>query len=76
LRDTIYLYYVGYVAFFALYIAAITGLGKEFLWPNLANADIFAAELCDFTIISLLLFTRRMLNTKMVIPVIDVIIKI
>ena len=76
LRDTIYLYYVGYVAFFALYIAAITGLGKEFLWTDLANADIFAAELCDFTIIFLLLFTRRMLNTKTVIPAVDVIIKI
>ncbi len=75
LRDTIYLLYVGYVAFFSLYMAAITGLGKEFLWSNLSNADIFAAELCDFVIITLLLFTRQMLNTKANTPVIDVVLK-
>jgi PAS domain S-box-containing protein len=76
LRDTIYLLYVGYVAFFALYIAAITGLGKEFLWPNALNVDVFAAELCDFTIISLLFFTRQMLNTAIVIPFIDKLLKV
>ena len=76
LRDSIYLLYVGYVAFFALYIAAITGLGKEFLWPDALNVDVFAAELCDFTIISLLFFTRRMLNTATVIPSIDTLLKL
>lgn len=75
LRDTIYLLYVGYITFFALYIASITGIGKAFLWPDATYIEIFSVEFCDITIIALLLFTRRMLNTPVVTPTLDTVLK-
>ncbi len=34
-KKTIYLYYVAYILFFALFQACIHGIGFQFIWPNL-----------------------------------------
>ena len=77
IKDTIYLLYVSYITSFTLYVASITGLGKEFLWSEFPiNSDLSSAELYYITIVILLFFTRRMLNTKTIIPVVDMILKV
>ena len=77
LQDVIYLLYVTYVTFFSFYVAAMNGLGREFLWTDSPlNPDISSSEFFYIAIITLLLFIRLMLNTQKNIPLGDRLIKI
>jgi len=77
LRDGIYLLYVFFVTSCALAFADQNGLVKEFLWPNSpAWLDFSTDSGYSIALLALLLFMRRMLNTKVIVPRTDGLIKI
>lgn len=77
LRDTAYLLYSGFALFAALTISASNGLGKEFLWPATAWWSNIAVSICGaLTYAMLLLFMRRILNTRELVPRLDRLIRI
>lgn len=72
LRDRIYLIYVIFGTCLALSLASLTGLAKEFLWPDAALwADISMTVGFSLSFAALLVFMRHMLDTKKVIPKFD-----
>ena len=76
LRDVIYLMYVGFVTVMSLTMAMQNGLAKEYLWPDAtAWSDIATSAGYGLSFIALLIFMRRMLNSKKIIPGFDRIIK-
>ena len=77
LRDVNYLLYVAFVASIALTMAAFNGLAYEFLWTNspaVSTAVTFIGP--SVAMMTLLLFTRRMLNTATLMPRLDMGLKI
>ncbi|WP_409035659.1 7TM diverse intracellular signaling domain-containing protein [Leptospira kanakyensis] len=68
-RDLSYLYYVTYIFGFLGLQLTLTGHGFQYLWPNLPefqrNGFVFFSGFC---VASLILFTKRFLNTKENIP--------
>lgn len=77
LRDMMYFLYITFATCFAFYMAALNGLGREFLWTDTYfNPDISSSELFYLAIVALLVFIRRMLNTQKIIPKVDVIIQL
>lgn len=68
-KDISYLYYVTYILGFLGLQLTLTGNGFQYLWPNLPefqrNGFVFFSGFC---VASLILFTRRFLNTKENIP--------
>lgn len=72
LRDKTYLFYVGFVTFVALTMAAHTGLAHEFLWPRATLwSDRAHFVGYSFSLAAFLLFMRRMLETQVLVPRID-----
>lgn len=76
LWDLVYLLYISFVTSAAITLATQNGLSKEFLWQN----STFWSEIDSMvgycvSLLTLLLFMRQMLNTRKIIPKIDVIIK-
>ncbi len=72
LRDAIYLLYVAFASVMALSLASLTGLAKEFLWPDASLwADISMTVGFSLSFAALLVFMRRMLETRKVIPKFD-----
>ena len=72
LRDSIYVLYVCFVAFFAFGTIAESGLGNQFLWldaPRWAEPSGFA--LYSLSVLFFLPFMRRMLNTPVTMPMVD-----
>ena len=77
LKDNAYLLYVAFVLFAALAISAANGLGKEFIWPDTTLWSDIASSTCyAYMMAALLLFERRMLNTRELVPRLDRLIKI
>lgn len=68
-KDISYLYYVTYILGFLGLQLILTGHGFQYLWPNVPefqrNGFVIFSGFC---IASLLLFTRRFLNTKVNTP--------
>ncbi len=72
LRDSNYLLYVVSALCSALSIAALTGIGNEFLWSNSVLLPKIGVNICVSALFaSLLLFMRRMLTTAVVVPRLD-----
>ena len=72
LRDVVYLQYVVFAIGAALTISAGNGWGKEFIWPDATLwSNIAVSVFGAFTLAALLVFMRRMLNTREVIPRLD-----
>lgn len=65
LRERVYLTYVGFVAFLAVGLLSLSGLGNQFLWPNLP-AWGNAALPVGFAVAGIfgIMFTRMFLDTK------------
>lgn len=77
LREIMYLLYVFFVTCFAVTLAAQNGLANEFLWPNSPIISNYSLAMgYSFTLATLLLFTRRMLNTSEMVPRIDKLMKL
>ncbi|MBK6637073.1 MAG: hypothetical protein IPG34_04965 [Rhodocyclaceae bacterium] len=77
LRDGIYLLYVAVVVCMALGLAARLGIANEFLWPQAGWwADIAHFIGYSISIIGLLFFMRRMLDTPKQLPKCDKVIKV
>ncbi|MDF2463321.1 MAG: Phytochrome-like protein cph2 [Ramlibacter sp.] len=77
LRDVVYLLYSVFATCTALAISASNGWGKEFIWPETTLwSNIAISVFGSLTLAALLLFTRRMLNTREVIPRVDRLIKV
>ncbi|MDD5214440.1 MAG: sensor histidine kinase [Methylococcales bacterium] len=76
LRDAIYLRYINSCFFIALTVSAQNGLFKEFLFPDSTFwIDKTMPMLGAGLVITFLFFMRSMLNTKIVTPIIDRVIK-
>jgi len=72
LRESMYLLYVFFVSCFAVTLAAQNGLANEFLWTNSPLWSKYSLAVgYSYTLAALLLFTRRMLNTGLLLPRID-----
>ncbi len=78
LRDRIYLLYVLFVACSVLVFAVQNGLAHEFLWPDAPPqwSDLSIYIGFTLTIVSLISFTRSMLDTTKTIPRLDRLLKI
>jgi two-component system sensor histidine kinase/response regulator len=77
LKDSIYLMYVAFVSLMAIAMGLQNGLGKEFLWPEAAVwSDISISVAYSAAFVSLLMFMRRMINTRKVIYKLDKIIQL
>ena len=77
LRDVAYLLYVGFAISMALAISAANGFGKEFLWPDTTLwSDIAINVVYSLAYAAFLIFMRRMLNTRDVVPQLDRLIKL
>ena len=72
LRDRIYLLYVTFLFFAMLVISTKNGLAAEFLWPARLVWSNFSYYTCaSFAFVALVAFTRHMLATARVVPVLD-----
>jgi len=77
MRDVAYLWYSVFATCTALAISASNGWGKEFLWPETTLwSNIAISVFGSLTLAALLLFMRRMLNTREVVPRADRLIKV
>ena len=77
LRDAVYLSYVVYAICMALTISTGNGWGKEFIWPDTTWwSDIAVSVLGAFTQAALLVFMRRMLGTRELVPRLDRLIRV
>lgn len=76
LRDVVYLLYVNFAVCVVLSLASLTGLAKEFLWPEASLwADNSMTIGFSLSFAALLVFMRHMLDTRKVIPKFDPILK-
>ena len=65
IRDSNYLWYIGYLAAFALLQAATSGLGYQYLWPNSPWLESIAPPVAIALVgIFGIAFTRRFLHTR------------
>lgn len=72
LRDKIYLLYVAYASSLLLSVLGITGLGKQYIWPNLTwMSNVILVAAFALALGALLLFMRRMVGTPSLIPRLD-----
>ncbi|GLR72354.1 sensor domain-containing diguanylate cyclase [Agaribacter marinus] len=55
-----YVFYSGYVASFSIHLAAVTGFGFQYIWPNAPNFQQLVATLSfNLTFFFIVLFTRH-----------------
>ena len=72
LQDRLYLYYLGYIASFALAIGAWNGLFFEYLWPDLPRWGNIAAEIgYNLTGLFGAIFSRKFLDSRTFSPLLD-----
>jgi len=63
LRDTTYLWYVGYLGFITLFLLNYSGMAYRYLWPSLSGWANLAGLVFIFMSMGFgLLFTRKILN--------------
>ncbi|MDX1696054.1 MAG: 7TM diverse intracellular signaling domain-containing protein [Ketobacteraceae bacterium] len=76
-RDSAYLYYVGYISFFATWLFSYYGFSYQFLWPDspvLAN-QIIVALICGWAFF-VIQFIRTFLDTRRLVPWVEPICRI
>lgn len=72
-RDIAYVYYVGFVTSFVLYRSYLDGILFQYVWPESPFMQDFVATLIlPSPMISLILFSREFLQTKINTPILDV----
>jgi signal transduction histidine kinase len=77
LRDGAYLLYICFSICTVLAVAASNGLGKEFLWQNATGWSDIAPSICYvYMQVALLLFMRRMLGTRALVPRLDRVLRV
>ncbi|MDP3650943.1 MAG: 7TM diverse intracellular signaling domain-containing protein [Rhodoferax sp.] len=77
LRDVNYLLYVGFVSAMAVTMAALNGMGLEFVWSESPQWTTWITLVGpSVTLAALLLFTRRMLATPRYVPRLDVALQV
>lgn len=64
-RESHYLYYIGYILSIGLYEMCADGIAYQFLWPNLPDWNQHAIGYSMYVVaVSALLFTRELLNVR------------
>lgn len=72
LRDSLYLYYVAYVASFGSFLATLDGFGYQYLWPGLPGITNTVLVLAVLTAACAITeFTRRFLGAALHFPVLN-----
>ncbi|MBK9624408.1 MAG: diguanylate cyclase [Rhodocyclaceae bacterium] len=75
LRDASYLFYVLFALSVSMALAGYGGLGQEFIWGDHPRLSMSATNIFSCIAgVAILLFTRRVLNTKPTVPMIDLLI--
>jgi signal transduction histidine kinase len=76
LRDKVYLLYINFVVLTALTLASFNGLAKEYFWPNAQTwSDVSTYVGLSFTVVAAVHFMRAMLQTKVLSPTVDMVLK-
>lgn len=77
LRERPYLIYITHIICTGLYVISLTGIGYEYLWPELTwwnqRADMFFA---GFALFFAAMFTRTFLTTETLLPKADFMLKL
>jgi signal transduction histidine kinase len=69
LRDTSYLYYIGYLAAFGFTQFIASGLGQQYLWPNASDLSTLLAHIfLGLTNFSIVFFVSSFLSLKNSLP--------
>ena len=73
--DRAYLYFVLYILSIAFYSLSLDGLGFQYLWSNFPIVNNYIFNLSDFFVMFwMLLYSRRFLDTKNSLKIIDKVI--
>lgn len=71
-KEASYFYYVLYVVAVGFYSFARDGFGFQFIWPSYPDVNIYVEPLSLYILaITLLMYAREFLNTKVYAPVLD-----
>ncbi|MDT8318185.1 MAG: 7TM diverse intracellular signaling domain-containing protein [bacterium] len=77
LKERPYLIYISHIICTGLYVLSLTGIGYEYLWPELTwwnqRADMFFA---GFALFFAALFTKSFLTTEILLPGADLMLKL
>nr|WP_315257192.1 diguanylate cyclase [uncultured Duganella sp.] len=78
LRDRLYLLYVAFVCFAVMALSGQNGLAHEWLWPDVGGSWPNKAASLGFSLSAgmLTVFMRRMINTRVVIPRLDWVLRV
>ncbi|HDZ57726.1 MAG TPA: hypothetical protein ENI17_07440 [Pseudomonas xinjiangensis] len=77
IRDASHLYYIFYIAGFAIFQLTLNGLAFEYLWPELPAWNNRALPITiALSMAALLLLTQSFLQTRMTTPRLDPVLKI
>ena len=75
LRDVSYLLYVAFALSVSSALAGYGGLGAEFIWGDHPQISMRATNVSScIAAVAILLFSRRVLNTKVTVPLMDTLI--
>lgn len=76
-RNRVYLFYINFIASMAIMLAIKNGLIVEFLWPDLLpwHYNSFSFSIA-FTLINFIIFMRKMIDTKKLVPKLDLLLQI
>jgi signal transduction histidine kinase len=71
-RERSYFYYIVYVLAVGFYSFARDGFGFQFIWPNNPEVNVFVEPLSLYLLtVSLMMYAREFLNTKVYAPTLD-----
>jgi len=78
LRDRLYLLYIGFVFCAVIALASQNGLAHEWLWPGMGGSwpNKLASIGFSLSAAMLTIFMRRMIQTRQVVPRLDVILRV
>lgn len=77
IRDNSYLYYLLYIAGFAIFQLNLNGLAFEYLWPNLPEWNNRALPITIFiSMAAMVMLTRAFLRTRSTLPRLDIVQRI
>ncbi len=77
IRDISYLYYVGYIVGWILFQMSLNGLAFEYLWPESPKwGNIATPFFVGYAALTIVLFARVFLQTRIYVPRFDRILKV
>ena len=63
-RDSAYLYYLMFIAFFSVSFLNINGLGLQYLWPQMPRLNEYFPSIIGLSMIGVIQYTRRFMQLR------------